>query len=85
MAKTMIRTLDQLKPGEHAVIHKFERRDADETYLMEMGLIAGTPVKLIKYAPMGDPMELRIRGYHLSIRRAEAKHILVEGNGHNKT
>jgi len=43
-----------------------------------MGLTPGTRVKLVKFAPLGDPMQLDVRGYHLSVRRSEAKNILIE-------
>jgi Fe2+ transport system protein FeoA len=43
-----------------------------------MGLLPGTPVSLVRLAPLGDPLELKVRGYHLSVRKAEADHIWVE-------
>lgn len=70
--------LDELKPGEKAIIRKFKTAGAQEEYLMELGLMIGTPVQLIKFAPLGDPIEIRLRHYYLSIRRAEAHSILVE-------
>ena len=45
--------------------------------LMEMGVVPGAPVRVIKAAPLGDPIEIRVRGYHLALRRAEAQSILV--------
>jgi ferrous iron transport protein A len=45
--------------------------------LMEMGLLVGTPIELIRFAPMGDPVEIRVRGYNLTLRRSEAEQILV--------
>jgi Fe2+ transport system protein FeoA len=45
--------------------------------LLEMGFVPGTRVEVVKVAPLGDPLELRIRGYHLSLRRAEAAHVRV--------
>ena len=45
--------------------------------LLEMGLVTGTSVEVIKRAPLGDPLELRVRGYHLSLRRAEATRVEV--------
>jgi Fe2+ transport system protein FeoA len=45
---------------------------------MEMGLIEGTPVEVVRFAPMGDPMELYLHGYHLSVRKSEAARIEVE-------
>ena len=70
--------LDSLKPGEEAIIRSFESNSESNNYLMEMGLTPGTRVKLVKFAPLGDPMELNVRGYHLSVRRSEAKHVLIE-------
>jgi ferrous iron transport protein A len=45
--------------------------------LLELGLIAGTPVEVVRFAPLGDPVEVRVRGYHLSLRRHEAEQIWV--------
>jgi len=46
--------------------------------LMEMGLIVGTKVELIRFAPLGDPVEIKVRGYHLTLRRSEAEQIWVQ-------
>lgn len=54
--------------ASHDVVHR----------LMEMGLVRGTSVTVRKIAPLGDPMELSVRGYALSIRRAEARRFTVE-------
>lgn len=45
--------------------------------LLEMGLLVGTPVQLVRFAPMGDPVEIKVRGYHLTLRKHEAEQILV--------
>jgi ferrous iron transport protein A len=45
--------------------------------LMEMGVVPGAPVRMIKAAPLGDPLEVRVRGYHLAVRREEAQTIQV--------
>ena len=45
--------------------------------LLEMGLLVGTPVQLIRFAPLGDPVEIKVRGYNLTLRRHEADLILV--------
>ena len=45
--------------------------------LLEMGLLVGTPVELIRFAPLGDPVEIKVRGYHLTLRKHEAEQILV--------
>jgi ferrous iron transport protein A len=45
--------------------------------LMEMGVVPGAPVRVIKSAPLGGPLEIRVRGYHLALRRTEAQTIMV--------
>ncbi len=49
-----------------------------------MGIVRGTVVTVVKFAPLGDPMELRLRGHHLSLRRAEAARIHVETRGETR-
>ena len=70
--------LDELKPGEKGTIKQIRGTAGEEVHLMEMGLLPGTSVELIKRAPMGDPIEIRVRSYHLSIRCAEARSVMVE-------
>ncbi len=74
----MSRTLDSLKPGDEAVVRSLDGEPEAFGRLMEMGLLPGTPVKVVRFAPLGDPIEIVIRGYHLSLRRAEAAGIVVE-------
>ncbi len=74
----MSRTLDSLKPGDEAVVRSLDGEPEASGRLMEMGLLPGTQVKVVRYAPMGDPIEIVIRGYHLSLRRFEAAGIVVE-------
>jgi Fe2+ transport system protein FeoA len=50
----------------------------DHRRLMEMGLTRGTAFEVVRYAPLGDPIEIRVRGYNLSLRRNEARAIAVE-------
>jgi ferrous iron transport protein A len=45
--------------------------------LLEMGLLVGTSVELVRFAPLGDPVEIKVRGYHLTLRKQEAEQILV--------
>jgi len=45
--------------------------------LLEMGLLVGTPVRLVRFAPLGDPVEIKVRGYNLTLRRADAEQIWV--------
>lgn len=69
--------LTSLKAGEKAKICQIDVPPADKPRLMEMGLLVGTPIELIRFAPMGDPVEIKVRGYNLSLRRHEAEKILV--------
>ena len=71
-------TLDQLQPGERATIVEIGGDDKAADRLMEMGLVEGTPLQVIRFAPLGDPIEIEIRGYHLTLRRAEAAQVVVE-------
>lgn len=64
--------------GATATIREFPKTGAAFLRLREMGLLAGTPVTLVRAAPLGDPLEIKIRGYHLTLRKSEALHILVE-------
>jgi ferrous iron transport protein A len=73
-----MRSLDQLKPGEAGVISSLSGEEDVLLRLMEMGIIEGTPVTMVRYAPMGDPIEITARGYHLSIRRAEAAGVILQ-------
>ena len=73
-----MRTLAQLSPGDRGKVIKVAG-DADAARrLMEMGLMRGTPVEVIRVAPLGDPLEVRVRGFMLTLRKAEAEHIEVE-------
>lgn len=70
-------TLDELQIGKNAVITKVGGEGALRCRLLDMGLIPGTAVVVRKIAPMGDPMEIRIRGYELTIRKEDANKITV--------
>ncbi|MBR5732433.1 MAG: 50S ribosome-binding GTPase, partial [Lachnospiraceae bacterium] len=71
-------TLNELKSGESAVITKVGGEGALRQHFLDMGVIPKTEVTLIKLAPMGDPMELRIHGYELTLRLADAEKIEIE-------
>jgi Fe2+ transport system protein FeoA len=71
-------TLDRLAPGQSAVIVAIDGTPAIARRLMELGLAPGTSVELVRRAPLGDPLELRVRRVHLSIRGSEAAHIRVD-------
>ena len=72
-------TLDTLEPGKDAVIAAVKCEDvALRKHILDMGLTPGTEVMLVKRAPMGDPIELRLRGYELTLRNDDASHIELE-------
>ena len=71
-------TLDMLPLGQEAVITSVGSTGVLRCRLLDMGLIPKTSVRVEKLAPLGDPMELRIRGYALSLRKEDARNITVE-------
>jgi ferrous iron transport protein A len=73
-----MRTLASLKPGESALILKVHGRGALSRRLADMGLVPGQSVYLVRIAPMGDPLDIQLMGYHLSLRRAEADQVEIE-------
>jgi ferrous iron transport protein A len=73
--------LSELPVGASAVIRDFPRTGSAFVRLREMGLVVGTTVALVRTAPLGDPLELLVRTYHLTLRRSEAEHVLVERTG----
>lgn len=72
-------TLNKLEIGETGIIKDIIHTSSNiKQRLLEMGLTNGTKIKIIRYAPFGDPIEILVRNYHLTIRKDEAKFILVE-------
>lgn len=71
-------TLDRLEPSEGGRILRVEGVRSVVRRLMELGLVPGTDVQVVRAAPLGDPIELVVRGVHLSVRRSEARLIYVE-------
>ena len=71
-------TLKEIKKGDTAVITTVGGQGALRQHFLDMGVIPGAEVTLIKYAPMGDPMELRIHGYELTLRLADAEKIDIQ-------
>lgn len=68
-------TLDSLKAGESGRISSISGVGEIRRRLMEMGLLPGSTIKVVRYAPLGDPIDVEIRGYHLSLRRSEASQV----------
>ena len=63
--------------GASAVVAEINLPPANRPRLMEMGLLVGTTVELVRFAPLGDPVEIKVRGYNLTLRRHEAEQIFV--------
>jgi ferrous iron transport protein A len=70
-------TLDQLHVGQRARIEKLQGTDSLVQRLFEMGLLEGEEVEVVGFAPLGDPMEIRLQDYRLSLRRTEAARVAV--------
>jgi ferrous iron transport protein A len=70
-------SLDQLQAGQRARIEAIQGDDALVQRLLEMGLLEGEEVEVVGFAPLGDPMDIRLRDYRLSLRRSEAARIRV--------
>ncbi|MES2694280.1 MAG: FeoA family protein [Verrucomicrobiota bacterium] len=70
--------LSQLPVGATATVREFPKTGTAFLRLREMGLLVGTTITLVRTAPLGDPLEIKVRGYHLTLRKTEAEHVLVE-------
>lgn len=77
-------TLDKLLPGQGGVIAAVGGEGALRLRLLDMGLIPGTAVTVRKIAPLGDPIEIHIRGYELTLRLEDAAYITMEDGGERK-
>ncbi len=73
-----MKTLRQVKVGDTACVVKLHGEGAVKRRIMDMGITKGTEVYVRKVAPLGDPVEITVRGYELSIRKADAEMIEVE-------
>ena len=73
-----MKTLKQAKIGETLKVVKLHGEGAVKRRIMDMGITKGTDVQIRKVAPLGDPVEINVRGYELSIRKADAEMIEVE-------
>ena len=74
-----MRTLKQVKCGETVSVVKLTGEGALKRRIMDMGITKGTEIYVRKVAPLGDPVEVNVRGYELSIRKSEAQNIQVAG------
>ena len=71
-----MKTMKTAKVGDEVTVAKIHGDGALRRRIMDMGITRGTSIRVVKDAPLGDPMELKLRGYHLSLRRKDAE--LVE-------
>lgn len=75
---TALLKLSELTVGSQAVVREFPKQGSAFLRLREMGVMPGTALTLVRLAPLGDPLEVKVRGYNLTLRKSEAEHILVE-------
>ncbi len=73
-----MKTLKEVKVGETVTVVKLHGEGALRRRVMDMGITRGVTIKIIKAAPLGDPLEITVRGYELSLRKADAAMIEVE-------
>ena len=73
-----MKTLRDVSIGESATVKRLHGEGATKRRIMDMGITRGTEIKVRKLAPLGDPLELTVRGYELSLRKAHAEMIEVE-------
>ena len=73
-----IQQLSELKPKDKGIIKAIKGAGSLRRRLLDMGIIPGSPIEVVKLAPLGDPINLKIKGYLLSLRKDEAAGITVE-------
>ncbi|MBL7130441.1 MAG: ferrous iron transport protein A [Candidatus Omnitrophica bacterium] len=75
MAEKILR---ELKPGEKGKVIKIAGSGSVYRRILDMGIVRGTEIEVERVAPLGDPIEIKIKGYHLSLRKNEAANICIE-------
>ena len=78
MAEIQGKTLRDVQIGESATVRRLSGAGALKRHIMDMGITKGAEVYVRKVAPLGDPIEVTVRGYELSLRKSEAECILVD-------
>jgi len=78
MATDNLKPLSGLSPGSKGIIRKMKTKGAIRRRLMDMGFVTGTTVEVEKMAPLGDPVDILVKGCHVSIRKEEAQNVWVE-------
>lgn len=69
--------LSEMQPGQQGIVQSFRGEERQRLRLMELGVLPGTRVRFIRRAPLGDPLEVEIRGFHLSLRAGEASQVAL--------
>ena len=73
-----IKSLSELKPKERGRITRVSGGGSVHRRLLDMGFVSGSEIEIERVAPLGDPIEVKIKGYHLSLRKEEAANIQIE-------
>ncbi len=73
----LLQSLTSLPTGTPARVAEIRVSAENRPRLMELGLLAGTEIELVRFAPLGDPVEIKVRGYNLTLRKHEAEQIIV--------
>lgn len=76
-----IKKLSQMQPGEAGVVVKINGSGNVKFRLIDMGVVKGSKLQVVKFAPLGDPIEIKIKGFSLSLRKNESEMIDVEVEG----
>ncbi|MGQ9814042.1 MAG: FeoA family protein [Candidatus Roseilinea sp.] len=73
--------LSRVQLGQRAAIARLTCKGAVRQRMLDMGLVPGAEIAVLRVAPLGDPIEFTIKGYHLTLRRSEAEHVQVQVGG----
>lgn len=73
----MVKLLHELKPGEQGVVKGLLGGGAIFRRIVDMGVVPGAKIKVLKFAPLGDPIEIKVKGFNLTLRKQEAKMIEI--------
>jgi len=74
----MSKFLSELLPGEKGIVKKVVGNSTIKRRIVDMGVVAGAIIEVQKFAPLGDPMEIKVKGFNLSLRKTEAEMIELE-------
>ena len=73
-----LQPLTALRAGQKATVAEIKLPPPERSRLLELGLVAGTPLEVVRFALLDDPVEIKLRGYHLTLRRHEAEQVFVQ-------